>query len=275
MLMKKIFLLTFVLLAMSLEAKVYNGIAMVVNGEPITMAEISAVQKQLGVSKQEATDMLVENRLQKSAMKDITVSEDEIDDRIKIVAKQNNLTLKKMQEVIKKQGQSWNEFRDQIKLSLQKQKFFRTKIVQTIQNPSDAELKMFYKSHAELFSMPASIKVVEYSASQAEKIHKLLDNPSAMQGVKKRNMTLQGSDITPQLLAMISQTGIGEFTPAFNNGSAYITYQIISKGKSKLKPFADVKNRVTLAWKRDQQADAIKRYFKKMKRDAVIETIRR
>jgi hypothetical protein len=273
--MKKLLLLSLLVFTTLIEAKIYNGVAIVVNGEPITVAEISAVQKQLGVSKRDAKDMLIQNRLQKSAMKNISVSEDEIDKRVDLIAKQNNLSLKKMQSVVKQQGQSWNKFRDQIKISIQKQKFFRTKIAKTIQTPSDDELKIFYHNHSELFKAPSSVKVIEYSASTAGKIQSLLQNPSNSSGVKKRNITFTGANVTPQLLTMVSQTDVGQFTPAFNNGSAYIAYKVLSKGKGKMKPFDDVKNSVIIAWKKEQQSEAIDAYFKKMKSGANIEVIRK
>ncbi|HHD72404.1 MAG TPA: peptidyl-prolyl cis-trans isomerase [Epsilonproteobacteria bacterium] len=272
--MKKL-LFIFVLLVSFSQARVVNAIAIVVDGEPITTAEIAAVQRQLHVSKKEAQDMLIDNRLQKAAMKGISVSEDEIDKRITLIAQQNNMSVKKMQQVLKQQRQSWNSFRDQIKVSIQKQKFFRSKIAPTIADPSSDELKIFYKNHPQLFSLPSSVTVMEYSASTAAKIQKMLRNPSAQKGIKHKKRILKGTDITPQLLAMISQTPKGKFTPAFNNGSAYVSYKVLAKGKGKLKPFEEIKKEVTIAWKREQQGDAVKGYFEKMKRDASIEVIRR
>ena len=275
MFMKKLFILIFFILATLAQAKVYNAIAIVVNGEPITTVEVSAVQKQLHVSKKEAQNMLIENRLQKAAMKDISVSEDEVDKRIELIAKQNSITVKKMQSILKKQGQSWNRFRDQMKTGIQKQKFFRANIIKNIPEPSDDELKIFYRNHPELFSMPSSITVIEYSASSAGKIQALLENPANQKGVKHKKTTFKGADITPQLLAMISETPIGSFTPAFNNGNAFVTYKVLSKGEGKLKPFEDVRNNVTMAWKKKQQGEAVKDYFEKMKSNATIEYIRR
>ncbi len=59
-----------------------NAIAIVVEGEPITTAEVKAVQTQMGVSKSKAQDMLIDNRLQKASMRGIHITEDEIDIRI-------------------------------------------------------------------------------------------------------------------------------------------------------------------------------------------------
>ena len=273
--MKKILLLSLLLLGTFSQAKVINAIAIVVDGEPITTVEISAVQKQLHVSKKEAQDMLIENRMQKAAMKGISVSDDEIDKRISLIAQQNNISVKKMQKIIKKQGQSWNKFRDQIKTAIQKQKFFKEKIAPTIAEPSKDELRIYYRNHPDLFSMPSSINVIEYSASSPGKIQAFLQNPGNTQGIKHRKVTFKGSDVTPQLLAMISRTPTGKLTPAFNNGNAYVVYKVLSKGKGKLKPFSEVERNVIIAWKKEQQDDAIKGYFKKMRSNATIEYIRR
>jgi hypothetical protein len=272
--MKKLLLSALFICVTVMEARMTNGIAMVVEGEPITIAEIKAVQTQLGVSKSEAKDMLILNRLQKAAMKDIVISEDEIDTRVTLIAKQNNLSLKAMQEEIKKQGLTWRKFREQIQTSLQKQKFFRSKIARTIPEPSDDELKIFYKNNITKFKMPSSITAIEYSASSSKAIQAFLKNPSQRNGIKSRTVVYKGADLTPQLMSMFAGVRLGSFTPAVNNGSAYVSFKITDQGNAVSKPFADVKNSVMSAWRSEQQAEAIKGYFEKMKRSAAIEIIR-
>jgi len=272
--MKKLLLSALFICVTVMEARMTNGIAMVVEGEPITIAEIKAVQTQLGVSKSEAKDMLILNRLQKAAMRDIVISEDEIDTRVALIAKQNNLSLKAMQEEIKKQGLTWRKFREQIQTSLQKQKFFRSKIARTIPEPSDDELKIFYKKNITKFKMPSSITAIEYSASSSKAIQAFLKNPSQRNGIKSRTVVYKGADLTPQLMSMFAGVRLGSFTPAVNNGSAYVSFKITDQGNAVSKPFADVKKSVMSAWRSEQQAEAIKGYFEKMKRSAAIEIIR-
>jgi len=55
-LMKKLILLGCFILFSFAEAKMHDGIAMVVNGEAVTTSEIHAVQQQMGISKQQAVD---------------------------------------------------------------------------------------------------------------------------------------------------------------------------------------------------------------------------
>ena len=57
--MKKLLLLGFITLMTLSQAKMIDAIALVVEGEPITTAEIRAVQQQLQVSKKQAADFVI------------------------------------------------------------------------------------------------------------------------------------------------------------------------------------------------------------------------
>jgi len=105
-----------------LEAKMVNGIAMIVEGEPITTAEINAAQHQYNLSKTEATDMLIQDRLQKIAMKDIVIPEEEIDRKINEIAAKNGVTIPQMQQILEDQGTAWSQYRDSVRQALKKEK---------------------------------------------------------------------------------------------------------------------------------------------------------
>jgi parvulin-like peptidyl-prolyl isomerase len=251
-----------------------NAIAIVVEGEPITTAEIKAVQTQMSISKSEAQNLLIENRLQKSAMRSITVSEDDIDTRIAKIAQKNGLSIKQLQKEIKKQGLTWNKFRDQIRTSVKKQKFFREKIAKTIPVPTRDELKIFYKNNSSQFKMPSSITATKYSASSS-KILKNFIKSGSKKGIKAQSVTYKGATLSPQLLSMFAGVNIGSFTPILNNGSSFVTFRLKSIGESIIKPFTQVESSVTTAWRNQQQAKAIQAYFERMKSSASIEIIRK
>ena len=271
--MKKLLILLSLLLNIS-QAKMINAIAIVVEGEPITTAEIKAVQTQMSVSKSEAKNMLIDNRLQKASMKNIVISEDEIDLRIEKIAKKNNLTVKQMEKELRKQGLTWNKFREQISTSLKKQKFFRTKIAKTIPTPSTDELKIFYNKHSEQFKLPSSITATQYSAKSKKHLMAFLKNGSYKNKVKKGDITYKGSELTPQLMSMFADVPIGGYTSIFNNGSRFVVFRVDGQGKGIVKPFNQVQYKVAAAWRMQQQTKTIKEYFKKMRRDATIEVIR-
>ena len=167
--MKKLLLLGIITFITFAHAKIIDAIAVVVEGEPITTAEIRAIQAQMSVSKKEATDLLIQDRLQKSAMKDVTIDEAGIDSKISGIAAQNNLTVPKMQEILKEQGTSWSKYRNSVRDAMKKEKFFQDNVLNTIAEPTEDELKLYYNNHKEAFVAPKNVSLIEYSASSEQK----------------------------------------------------------------------------------------------------------
>jgi len=255
------------------QAKMVDGIAMTVNGEAVTTSEIKAVQRQMGVSKKQAVDLLVQDRLQKSAMKKVSIPESDIDLKIAQIAAQNNLTVPKMQKVLKQQGTSWSKYRKSIKESLKKQKFYREKVAATLSKPSEDELKIFYENHKKEFVIPTSISLIEYSASSEAALKNFLQTKKK-KGVRSRTVKKSTSNMNSALMGQLLQTQNGSFTRPFNAGDKYISYKVVSKNGQRSMSFEDAKGAVAGRWRQEQQGKALKDYFEKMKTNADIRIIR-
>ena len=255
------------------QAKMVDGIAMVVNGEAVTTSEIRAVQTQMHISKQQAIDLLVQDRLQKAAMRKIKVPEADIDTKISQIAAQNNLTVPKMQKVLKQQGTSWTKYRKTIKESLKKQKFYRKKVAATVAKPSEDELKIFYENNKKDFIIPTSISLVEYSATSEDTLKNFLQTKKK-KGVKSRSVKKNTSNLNSALLGQLLQTQNGSYTRPFNAGDKFISYKVVSKNGSRSMSFEDAKGAVAGKWRQQQQGKALKDYFEKMKTNADIRIIR-
>ncbi len=271
--MKKLVLLGFITLLTLSHAKMVDAIAIIVEGEPITTAEIRAVQQQMQVSKEQATNLLIQDRLQKSAMKDVFIAEADIDAKIATIAAQNNLTVPKMQKILKEQGTSWNRYRSSVKEAMKKEKFFQEKVVSSIAAPSEDELKIFYKNHQKEFTIPASVNLIEYSAPSEESMKKFLQTKNA-KGIKSHSVTKSTKDLNPTLLGSILQTQNGSFTRPFNAGDRYISYKVLSKQGKVNMPFEAAKGAVAAKWRQQQQGKALKDYFEKIKTSADIQILR-
>ncbi len=272
--MKKLILLGFITVLTLTHAKMIDAIALVVEGEAVTTAEISAVQQQLQVSKEKATNLLIQDRLQKAAMKDIVIAEDTVDAKISQIAAQNNISIPKMQEVLKERGTPWVKYRSSIKESLKKEKFYKEKVVATITEPSEDELKIFYNNHKEEFIIPESISMIEYSASSEATMKNFLQTKN-VKNVKSRSVKQSTKDLNPALLGAILQTQDGSFTRPFNAGDKYISYKVLSKEGKVNMPFEASKGAVAAQWRQQQQGKALKDYFEKMKTNANIRVIRK
>jgi len=271
--MKKIILLGCLVLSTFATAKMVDGIAIVVNGEAVTTSEIRAVQKQMNLSKKQAIDLLVQDRLQKSAMKKISIPESVIDQKIAEIAAQNNLTVPKMQKLLKQQGTSWRKYRKSIKESIKKQKFYKEKVAATVVRPSDDALKLFYENNKKDFLIPTSISMIEYSASTEEALKKFLQTKKK-KGVKSRSVKKSTSNLNSALLGQLLQTQNGSFTRPLNAGDKYISYKVVSKNGQKSMSYEEAKGAVASKWRQQQQGKALKDYFEKMKTNADIRIIR-
>ncbi len=271
--MKKLILLGCIALFTFSEAKMVNAIALIVNGEAVTTAEIRAVQKQMHVSKKEATDMLIADRLQKAAMRNVSISEDAIDSKIAQIAAQNNLTIPKMQKVLKQQGTSWRKYRRSIKDRMKRDKFYKEKVAATLTKPSEDELKLFYEKNKKDFIMPKSISMIEYSSASEGTMKKFLETKKK-KGVRSRSVKKSTKNINSALLGTILRTQNGSFTRPINDGNKFISYKIVSKNGQRAMSFDDAKGAVGGKWRQQQQGKALKAYFEKLKTNADVQVIR-
>lgn len=254
-------------------AKVIDAIAIIVEGEPITTAEIRAVQQQMQVSKKQATDLLIQDRLQKSAMKDIVIPEEDIDSRIASIAAQNNLTVPKMQQILKEQGTPWSKYRSSVREAMKKEKFFQKNVVGSIPAPSDDELKLFYQNHKNEFTIPSRVSLIEYSAPTEKKMKEFLQTKNK-KGIQSRSVKKSTKELNPTLLGSILNTQNGSFTRPFNAGNKYISYKVLSKEGEESMPFEAARGAITAKWKQQQQSKALKDYFEKIKTNADIQVLR-
>ena len=273
--MKKtlLFLITLLALISPIEAKMVDGVALVVEGEAVTTAEIRAIQTQLGVSKTEAIDLLIQDRLQKVTMKDINIPEENIDKKIAEIAAQNNLSIPKMQKILQAQGTSWVQYRQSIRDGLKKSKFYRDVIASATPDPTEDELKLFYENHKKEFTLPSRINMIEYTASTQKKMNTFLKTHNkAYVSSKKVHKNTKETD--GALLSMLLSTPNGGYTKAINAGDRYVIYKVVSKeGKTNM-PFEAAKNMVTQAWKQAQQTQALKDYFQKLRTRADVQILR-
>jgi parvulin-like peptidyl-prolyl isomerase len=272
--MKKQILIFFILLVSLAHAKMVDGIALIVEGEPVTTEEIRLVQSRAHVSKQQAIDLLIQDRLQKAAMKNISISENDIDQEISKIAQQNGLTIPKMQQILKKQGTTWSQYRESIRKVLKQRKFFRDTVSKNIPAPTESELKRFYEKHKKEFTIPSSISVTEYSAPTEKKIKAFLKTKSS-KGVKSKNLVKRTKNMNSAMLGMLLQTPNGNFTTPINAGDRWVVYKVRSKSGKTQMPFEEARGAVAARWRQEQQGQAVKDYFKKMKTEANIQYLRK
>lgn len=274
--MKKILPLLIATL-MSSQAQVIDAIAIDVEGEPITMLEIQAVQQKLNMSKETAVETLIKDRLEKTAIEKagITVSQEEIEQKVNAIAQSKGMTKAQMQQILAQKGLTWNNYIEQLTTEIKKERFFQEVILSTIERPSESELETYYTTHKESFSNgPKQMSLVLYKSSSPENLQQAIKNPlQPTTGVSKENILASSNEMPPALLNLIESTPANSFTKPINTGKEFIAYYVKSKGSSQT-GFAAVKNQVITRWLQEQRVQAGKDFLNKLKSNAKIRVIR-
>lgn len=266
----KSFLFSSLLMSMA-GAQVFDAIALIVEGEPITVGEIRAVQGQMRVSKMDAMSLLIQDRLEKVAMKNIIVPPSEVDQKVAMIAANNNISVPKMQEILKSQGTSWTKYRESITNAIKKEKFFTQYVSKEVPDPSETEMKQFYAKYQQQFIMPSTINVTEYSASTKEGAEQFLKTKTGLKGTTSNKST---KSLDPTMMGMFMQTPNGGYTHPINAGNRYVVYKVNTKSGSMPIDYESAKPAIIGRWKQEQQGKALQDYFNKMRSKADIEILR-
>jgi len=276
--MKKILsLLLFALL--SANAQMIDAIAIDVDGEPITILEIQAVQEKLHMSKKAAVEALIKDRLEKSAIEKahIEVSDQELEEKIEQIATRRGITLAQMKEALAKSGLTWESYKEQLRMEIRKEKFFQQHIASTITPPSEEELKLYYETHKDKFNAIAhavQMSLIVYASNNSKKLQEAMQNPmKKVEGVQQKNVLASTAEMAPQLAQLIQNTPEGSFTQPINTGQGFVAYYVKSKGQGQ-GGFAAVKNAVMMQWMQAQKVKAGNDFFNKLKTNANIRVIR-
>jgi len=274
--MKKVLLL-FISTCIGIHAQILDAIAIDVEGEPITTLEIQAVQQKLKMSKQAAVETLIKDRLEKTAIEKagITISQEEINQKINAIAQSKGMSKRQMQEVLSQKGLTWENYIEQLTTEIKKERFYQEVILSTIERPSDSELETYYNTHKEQFSnAPRQMSLVLYKSTSAANLQQAIANPlQPTTGVSKQNILASSNEMAPALLSLIDDTPANSFTKPINTGKEYIAYYVKSKGSSQ-SGFSAVKNQVVARWLQEQRVQAGRDFLNKLKSNAKIRVIR-
>ncbi|MCK5853966.1 MAG: peptidyl-prolyl cis-trans isomerase [Sulfurovaceae bacterium] len=277
--MKKILPLLLLSL-MGSHAQIIDAIAIDVNGEPITILEIQAVQKKQNISKKAAVKALIEHRLEKGVIEkaNITVSDADVIRKSNQIAQSRGMSIEQMKQVLTSKGLTWNSYQEQLRMELKKEIFFKKNIAASISQPSDAELKLFYETHKDKFAAASSaiqMSLVVYSSKSSQKLQEVMKNPlRKVEGVEQKPVLASSSSMNPQLLKVIQDTPKGSFTKPINTGRGFVAYYVKSKGGQGQGGFESVKNTVVMQWLQAERVKAGKDYINKLKANADIRIIR-
>ncbi len=267
------------LIAVPLFARTINAIAMTVNGEPITVYEIDQLSKKAKISKEDAVNALIQEKIEEEEMQKegIYASPEEVDQRIMMIAKQNGMTLSQFEQALKKEGKTLESLRHDLEKQIRKEKLYRKILSGKLQKPDDEALKKYYLAHKKEFTMPGKVKIQEYLSNDPRALQAIRMQPMMMlPNVKITPRTLDPQKSNPKLMQLLMQTPVKSFTPIVNLGKNQAAMFFVEyKGKPKAAPFTQVKQAIMMRMMKEQEQANLIAYFEKKKSAADIKVIRK
>jgi putative periplasmic protein len=274
---KLLFLAAGMLSALNLySAQMINGIAAIVENEPITLYEVYSLKEQLRASEQDALNLLIRDRLEDAQIKNLNISVTpfELNDRIEAIAKQNGMTNSQFRSSIQAQGMDFLEFKNNIEKKMLQEKLYKSILAEAGKNVNEQKAKMYFDANPDKFKVFSTAKVVLYRAKNPEELEAQKTSPSLLSSIQTQELSLDYQSIDPRLAAIIAGTNNGEFTQILQGADSFDMFYVKEKIGSYTPSFADVKDNVINELYQGEQEKLMADYFDKLRAKAKIQILR-
>ena len=278
----KLKVLTFVTLGATLllspaNASTVDGVSLIINKEPITLFDVFKYSQRFNISKKEALDILVRQKLEDSEIKKQNISVDgfEVDQYIENLAISNGMNQYDFLNMIRSKNIDIAEYKEDIKKKLQRDKLYKKIVSTKLQQTSDGELQAYYNDNLNEFSQASAFDVTIYTSSNQQSLASIQSNPmSAASDVQLQEGRIEASKVDPKLQALLNKTPKGKFSSISKNESGFVMFFIKDKHNVQSVAFADAKNYIYSKLAEGKEQKAIEEYFEKLKSSANVQVIR-
>ncbi|RVZ48257.1 SurA protein [Helicobacter pylori] len=261
----------------TLEDKVVGGISLLVNDSPITLYQIQEEQKKSKVSKAQARDRLIAERIKNQEIErlKIHVDDDKLDQEMAMMAQQQGMDLDHFKQMLMAEGH-YKLYRDQLKEHLEMQELLRNILLTNVDTSSETKMREYYNKHKEQFSIPTEIETVRYTSTNQEDLERAMADPNLeIPGVSKANEKIEMKTLNPQIAQVFISHEQGSFTPVMNGGGGqFITFYIKEKkGKNEVS-FSQAKQFIAQKLVEESKDKILEEHFEKLRVKSRIVMIR-
>ena len=254
------------------QAHAANGIAIVVNNEPITLYEIDATMKALNLSKQKAIELLISDKIEQSQIKKMgsLVDNFELENEIKKIAGDEG----ELKAMLDAKGQSLEDFKKDFKKQLEKRKLYEAVASGAKVDYSEEGARNYYELNSDDFVIYESISVSVWAAESAEKLENFRTSRAKFRGLTESGevLSLQNSD--PRLVVFLSSIAEGEFSPVLESADGFVVYEVKGRQRPQKLPYDEIKEQVQSVYTSKQRQDFVKDFFDKAHSKANIVYLR-
>jgi len=275
--MSKIFFIIF--LSLSVNAAVYDGVAIVVKDKAITLFDIEKEMQTSKVSASQASDTLIRGQLEAAEIQErnIVVNSSEVYDDIKQMAGRNNMSISDFYDAVREaNGLSSTEFKEKIKQKLLSQKLYSAIAYSSLSEPSETEVEEYYELHKEDYKHPSAFSVIIYDTKDKNILQEKVNNPMFYSPeIATNEQELPYDRISPELASLLERTALNNFTPVVPNGKGgFMSFYIKEIKSAKEGGFESVRNQLVNSIMAEKRELVLSDYFARLRHNADINVIR-
>lgn len=260
-----------------LNAQMINGIAAIVENEPITLFEVTKVKEQLKIDEQKALDLLIRDRLEQAQIKTlgINVTPFEINERVDAIAKKNGVSTSQFRMEIENRGTRFKEFKNDIEKSLLQEKLYAIVFADIGKSINENSARRYYENNRAEFSSFKSTSIIVFSSDNMDMLLKQrASGVEPIDGVQSRTLNLNRENISPRLAVLIASTPEKSFTQPLQSPNGFDMFYVNAKNGLYEPSFEEIKNEVLSSMYQAEQERVAQDYFNKLRAKAKVNMIR-
>ncbi len=259
-----------------LNAGLVNGIAIIVNNQPITLYDIDNEMQANQVSKKIAVKNLVDKKIYDQQIEQNNISVDifDVDNYIDRLAKQNKMNSLDFKSLIRQQ-QDYEKFKKQVEEQIKHQKLIEKIAQGKLKIATDEDLQIYYDNNKDKFKIADTLDVVAYISKDKDLLNQLKLNPMLNnENITSQEMSLKQRELTSQVRYVLNNTKSNEFSAIFAQNKNYNMFFVKDKKDVKTIPFENVKENIFQTVMKNREDSFLDEFFETLKLTAEIKVLR-
>ena len=278
MLKKISFAAFFLSFYMANASQISNGIAVIIENEPITVNEVRKAAAQLQTNEANALNLLIRDRLETAQIKNLKIeaSDYELNQRLQKIASESGMSVSDLRSAVLSKGGDYAQFKDDVAKTIKQEKLYQSIFADAKINISENAARAYFEQNRDLFAHFTDVSVTRYVAPSMQLLEAARQSSpmNANHSVHMDVLDLKSEQIPPQLRTIFQQTPDGTFTQIFQTPEGFEMFYVASKKGQTMPEFDEVRDEAMNALYKLEQDRVIGEYFNKLRAKANVKYLR-
>ena len=259
-------------------SQISNGIAVIIENEPITVNEVRKAAAQLQTSETNALNLLIRDRLETAQIKNLKIeaSDYELNQRLQKIASESGMSVSDLRSAVLSKGGDYAQFKDDVAKTIKQEKLYQSIFADAKINISENAARAYFEQNRDLFAHFTDASVTRYVAPSMQllEVARHSSPMNANHNVHMDVLDLKSEQIPPQLRTIFQQTPDGTFTQIFQTPEGFEMFYVASKKGQTMPEFDEVRDEAMNALYKLEQDRVIGEYFNKLRAKANVKYLR-